>query len=73
MRNGMPVRRGADLASGIWGLFHYTGPGTWGVVVQITVFGLWLSWLYERTGSIYPTIAVHIVNNAIAFTILISS
>ena len=73
MRNGMPAVLAALLASGIWGLFHYTGPGTWGVVVQITVFGLWLSWLYERTGSIYPTIAVHTVNNAIAFTILISS
>jgi uncharacterized protein len=63
----------ALLASAIWGLFHYTGPETWGVVVQITVFGLWLSWLYERTGSIYPTIAVHTVNNAVAFTILVSS
>ena len=73
MRNGMHAVLAALLASGIWGLFHYTGPGTWGVVVQITVFGLWLSWLYERTGSIYPTIAVHTLNNAIAFTILISS
>ncbi len=63
----------ALLASAIWGLFHYTGPGTWGVVVQITVFGLWLSWLYQRTGSIYQTIAVHMVNNAIAFTILVST
>ena len=73
MRNGMPAVIAALLTSAIWGLFHYTGPETWGVVVQITVFGLWLSWLYERTGSIYPTIAVHMVNNAIAFTILISS
>ena len=63
----------ALISSAIWGLFHYTGPGTWGVVLQITVFGLWLSWLYERTGSIWPTIAVHMVNNAIAFTILIST
>lgn len=73
MRNGMHAVLAALLASAIWGLFHYTGPGTWGVVLQITVFGLWLSWLYERTGSIYPTMAVHTVNNAIAFTILISS
>ena len=73
MRNGMPLVVAALLASGIWGLFHYTGPDTWGVVLQITVFGLWLTWLYERTGSIYPTIAVHTVNNAIAFTILITS
>ena len=63
----------ALLASVVWGLLHYTGAGTWGVVVQITVFGLWLSWLYERTGSIYPTIAVHMLNNAVAFTFLVAS
>jgi uncharacterized protein len=73
LRRAMPVAIGALIASAIWGLFHYTGAGSWGVVAQITVFGVWLSWLYERTGSIYPTIAVHAVNNAIAFTILISS
>lgn len=73
MRRAMPVSVAALLASAIWGLFHYTGVGTWGVVIQITVFGLWLSWLYVRTGSIYSTMAVHAVNNAIAFTLLISS
>ncbi|MDX6583779.1 MAG: protease family protein [Solirubrobacterales bacterium] len=73
LRRAMPGAVAAVLASGIWGLFHYTGPGTWGVVVQITVFGLWLSWLYERTGSIYPTMAVHALNNAIAFTVLLST
>lgn len=73
LRKGMPVAVAAVISSGIWGLLHYTGPGTWGVVVQITVFGLWLSWLFERTGSIYPTIAVHMINNAVAFTVLMSS
>ena len=37
-----------------------------------TIFGLWLSWLYERTGSLWPPIAVHAFNNAIAFAILTS-
>jgi len=73
LKKGMPVILAALLASVVWGLLHYTGAGTWGVVVQITVFGLWLSWLYERTGSIYPTIAVHILNNAVAFTFLVAS
>jgi CAAX protease family protein len=73
LRRGMAAILAALISSGIWALLHYTGPGTWGVVVQLAVFGLWLSWLYERTGSIYPTIAVHAVNNAIAFSILLSS
>ena len=72
-RRGVPTIAAAVLASAIWGIFHYTGAGTWGVVLQITVFGFWLSWLYERTGSIYPTMAVHAVNNAIAFAVLIAS
>jgi membrane protease YdiL (CAAX protease family) len=60
------------VSAGIWGVFHYTGPETWGVVLQLTVFGVALAWLYERTGSLYPTIAVHGFNNAVAFAILMS-
>jgi membrane protease YdiL (CAAX protease family)/uncharacterized RDD family membrane protein YckC len=76
MFNG--IRRGtsfvvaAPVSAGIWGLFHYTGPETWGVVLQLMVFGIALAWLYERTGSLYPTIAVHAFNNAVAFAILMS-
>jgi uncharacterized protein len=76
MFNGL--RRGASFAvaalvsAGIWGVFHYTGPETWGVVLQLTAFGVVLAWLYERTGSLYPTIAVHGFNNAVAFAILMS-
>ncbi len=72
MRRSLPFLAAAAIPSVIWGLFHYTGPDSWGVVVQLAIFGLWLSWLYERTGSIWPTIAVHAVNNAIAFAILTS-
>jgi membrane protease YdiL (CAAX protease family) len=64
----------ALVSSLIWGFFHFTGEsGSWGVVVQLSVFGVILAWLYERTGSIWPTIAVHALNNAIAFTYLIST
>ena len=56
----------------VWGLFHYTGPGSWGVCLQLAIFGVVLAWLYERTGSIWPTIAVHMFNNALAFAILAS-
>ena len=60
------------ISSCVWGLFHYTGPDSWGVVLQLSIFGLALAWLYERTGSIWPTIAVHALNNAIAFALLTS-
>jgi len=64
---------GALVSSAIWGLFHYTGPDSWAVCLQLALFGLALCWLYERTGSIWPTIAVHAFNNALAFTLLTSS
>ena len=72
LRRALPFAAAAAISGGLWGLFHYTGAGTWGVVLQLFAFGLVLSWLYERTGSIWPPIAVHALNNAIAFAILTS-
>jgi hypothetical protein len=70
MRRALPFVLAALIPSLIWGLFHYTGPESWGVVLQLSIFGLWLCWLYERTGSLWPPVALHVVNNAIAFAIL---
>jgi hypothetical protein len=72
LRHRLPFAAAALISAGVWGLFHYTGPDTWGVVAQLAVFGIVLAWLYERTGSIWPTIGVHALNNAIAFAILTS-
>jgi membrane protease YdiL (CAAX protease family) len=72
LRQRLPFVLAAAISAGIWGLFHFTGPGSWGVVLQLSVFGLILAWLYERTGSIWPTIAVHALNNVLAFAILTS-
>jgi membrane protease YdiL (CAAX protease family) len=61
----------AAIASGvIFGVIHApTGPTA---VPPLIVLGVALGWLYERTGSIWPAIGVHAVNNAFAFTILVS-
>jgi membrane protease YdiL (CAAX protease family) len=72
LRRSVPFVIAALISSVVWGLFHYTGPGSWGVVLQLSIFGMALAWLYERTGSIWPTIAVHALNNAIAFALLTS-
>ena len=72
LRRATPWLVAAVISAGIWALFHYTGPGSWGVVLQLAIFGVWLSWLYQRTGSIWPPIAVHTFNNAVAFAILTS-
>ena len=62
----------ALVSAGIWGLFHFTGEGSWPVVLQLSLFGVILAAVYERTGSIRPCIALHMLNNAIAFAVLAS-
>jgi uncharacterized protein len=60
----------ALVSAVIFGAFHYTGAGSLTVLPQLMALGLTQAWLYERSGSIYPTIAVHMFNNALAFAIL---
>ncbi len=60
----------ALVSSGVWGLFHFTGEDSWPVVLQLSLFGVILCAVYERTGSIRPAIALHMLNNAIAFAVL---
>jgi len=69
-RLSFPVAAG--LSAAIFGLFHYTGGGSEAVIPQLAFLGLALAWVYEETGSIYPTIALHMLNNAFAFAILTS-
>jgi uncharacterized protein len=72
LRRRLSFPAAALLSGAIFGLFHFTGPGSIGVVPQLALLGFALAWLYEETGSIYPAIAVHAVNNALAFAILTS-
>lgn len=72
LRRSLPFLPAALVTSGLFGLIHYTGPETVGVVPQLAIFGLALAWLYEKTGSLWPPIALHALNNGLAFTILVA-
>ncbi|HSI80296.1 MAG TPA: CPBP family intramembrane glutamic endopeptidase [Solirubrobacterales bacterium] len=75
LRSRMPFVVAASISAVIWALLHFNPDnpaGSWGVVVQLTVLGIALAWVYERTGSIWPSIGIHAVNNALAFAILAS-
>jgi hypothetical protein len=72
LRRGIGFVAAAIVSALIFGAFHYTGTGSLTVLPQLAVLGLVLAWVYQRTGSIYPTIAIHAINNAIAFAILTS-
>ncbi|MCH8101639.1 MAG: CPBP family intramembrane metalloprotease [Chloroflexi bacterium] len=59
--------RGALLLSaGLFALFHIDPT----IYVPIFFFGIVLGWLYMHTGSIWPSMAVHIVHNT---TILLAT
>jgi len=71
-RRRLPFLVAAVLSALVFGLFHYTGSGSLTVVPQLAFLGFALCWVYERTGSIYPTIALHVLNNTLAFVVLTS-
>ena len=54
--------------------FIYTivHPSSAGSPINIFIMGLVLAWFYERTGSLYPSIALHLTNNVIGISIIYS-
>ena len=66
LRNRFSRWSAAAIIGGVFGAIHYTGPDTLPLLVPLAVLGALFCLLYERTGSLYPSIALHIVNNAIA-------
>jgi membrane protease YdiL (CAAX protease family) len=72
LRNRLSFGLAAPLSAAIFGAFHFTGPDSVGVLLPLAVLGFAMCWVYERTGSILPTIGMHALNNALAFVILSS-
>ena len=69
LRNWRGIWPAAILTGVVFGGIHLGGSPI-GAIVPLMVFGFGLCLLYERTGSLYPCIAVHAINNAIAFSVL---
>ncbi len=73
LRSAMPFWLAAGLSGTIFGSFHFTGADSLPVVLQLSIFGAILAWVYERSGSIRPAIGLHMLNNAIAFAVVLST
>jgi membrane protease YdiL (CAAX protease family)/uncharacterized RDD family membrane protein YckC len=73
LRRRLPMWAAAAIAGAVFGVLHYTGPDSIGVVPQLAVLGVLLAWLYERTGSLWPPIILHVANNGLALIVLTSS
>lgn len=67
IRNRAGVAGATAIVAFIFGAVHYSGPDTLVVLPVLALLGATFCILYERTGSLYPAIALHVINNAIAF------
>lgn len=68
LRNWRGVWPAALLTGLVFGAIHI-GSAPAGYLVPLAVFGVLLCLLYQRTGSLYPCIGLHVLNNSVAFGI----
>lgn len=66
LRNWRGVWPAAVLTGLVFGAIH-VGSAPVGFLVPLAFFGFLLCLIYDRTRSLYPCMALHCVNNAIAF------
>ena len=72
LRKHLPFLGAAAVSGAFFGAIHLA-TGNVAATIQLAFLGVVLAWLYERTGSLWAPMALHAVNNAIAFTILVTT
>jgi len=72
LRSRLPFWVAALVSAVLFGAVHL-GEANLVAGLQLTVLGVILAGVYERTDSLWSNIAVHAFNNAIAFTLLVST
>jgi membrane protease YdiL (CAAX protease family) len=73
LRSRWSVMGAATIDGLLFGVIHYDFSGVDALLIlpPLGILGFIFCLVYERTGSIYPTIAMHVFNNAIAFAVTI--
>jgi uncharacterized protein len=66
LRNWRGPWPAAILTGLVFGIVHFSSSNV-AFLVPLAFFGFALCVLYERTGSLYPCIALHCANNSVAF------
>ena len=67
LRGNLPVWGAAAIAGGVFGFIHIV-TGIEAVPV-LAMLGVILCLVYEKTGSLYPCIALHALNNTFAYAV----
>lgn len=67
LRNRFGVASASSMNGLLFGSIHYGGTDTLVLLPVLAVLGVLFCLLYEWTGSLYPAIGLHVVNNALAF------
>lgn len=74
LKKGMPVVAAAIVTSGLFGLLHLQfgsgAPLLWVAAIDTFVLSLFLCYLREKTGSLWPAIYLHMLKNGLAFFVL---
>jgi uncharacterized protein len=73
LRSRWSVLGAATIDGLLFGVIHYdfTGADALLILPPLAILGFAFCLVYERTGSIYPTIAMHSFNNAVAFGVTV--
>lgn len=66
LRNSVSAPAAIAVIAVTFSSLHYGGPDTLGSLPLLALLGALLCLLVERTGSLWPAVALHAVNNAIA-------
>ena len=67
LRSRMGVLAAAVLDGILFGSIHYTSPKTAVLLPVLAVLGFTFCLVYEKTGTLFATIALHAFNNTIAY------
>jgi membrane protease YdiL (CAAX protease family) len=67
LRSRFGVLTAAAIDGGVFGLIHYTGTETLELLPMLALLGFIFCLIYEKTGSLYTVIALHALNNSIAY------
>jgi uncharacterized protein len=69
LRSRFPVIAAAVIDGAVFGVIHFDFSGADALLIlpPLAVLGFLFCLVYEKTGSLYPTIALHAINNSIAF------